>query len=154
MRVRLLLPRNGEARVEVLPLQPLPTPLRVGLAVSPIDPADRFFHHKTTRRECYERHRLTTHDETVLWTPAGEVTEAINANVIVELEGRRATPPVACGLLPGTMRADLLARGEIVEARVTVEALVRASRFWLINSVRGWQDAVLDPVSITAQSVP
>ena len=154
MRVRLLLPRNGEPRVELSPLQSLPMPLRVGLAVSPIDPADRFFRHKTTRRECYERHRLASHDETVLWNPAREVTEAINANIVVELAGRRVTPPADCGLLPGTMRADLLARGEVVEARVTVEELVQAPRFWLINSVRGWQDAVLDPVSVASQSVP
>ncbi|MEP7308999.1 MAG: aminotransferase class IV [Acidobacteriota bacterium] len=151
-RVRLLLPQNGEPRVEVSPLQPLPTPLRVGLAVSPIDPADLFFWHKTTRRECYERHRLASHDETVLWNPAREVTEAITANVVVELEGRRVTPPAACGLLPGTMRADLLARGEVFEARVTVEQLVQAPRFWLINSVRGWQDAVLEPSGITPES--
>jgi para-aminobenzoate synthetase/4-amino-4-deoxychorismate lyase len=154
MRVRLLLPRNGEPLVELSLLQPLPMPLRVGLAVSPIDPAEQFFRHKTTRRECYERHRLASHDETVLWNPAREVTEAINANVVVELDGRRVTPPAACGLLPGTMRADLLARGEVFEARVTVDALVQAPRFWLINSVRGWQDAVLDPVSITSQSAP
>ena len=97
---------------------------------------------------------MASYDETVLWNPAREVTEAINANVVVELDGRRVTPPAACGLLPGTMRADLLARGEVFEARVTVEALVQAPRFWLINSVRGWQDAVLDPVSITSQSAP
>ena len=75
----------------------------------------------------------------MLWNPAREVTEAITANIVVELDGRRVTPPVGCGLLPGTMRADLLARGEIFEARVTVDELVQAPRFWLINSVRGWQ---------------
>jgi para-aminobenzoate synthetase/4-amino-4-deoxychorismate lyase len=150
----LLLNRNGEPHVELTPLQPQPMPLRVGLAVSPIDPGDWFFWHKTTRRECYERHRVASSDETVLWNPAREVTEAITANVVVELEGRRVTPLADCGLLAGTLRADLLARGEIFEARVTVEEFVRAPRFWLINSVRGWQDAVLDPSSVTLQSAP
>ena len=81
----------------------------------------------------------------MLWNPSREVTEAITANIVVELDGRRVTPPLGCGLLPGTMRAELLARGELIEARVTVDELVGAPRFWLINSVRGWLEAVLDP---------
>jgi len=32
----------------------------------------------------------------------------------------------------------------VIEARVTVDELTTAPRFWLINSVRGWLEAVLD----------
>ena len=46
-------------------------------------------------------------------------------------------------LLPGTMRAELLERGEIVERVVTVEEVRAAEQIWLINSVRGWMPAVL-----------
>jgi para-aminobenzoate synthetase/4-amino-4-deoxychorismate lyase len=145
LRVRLLLDRQGEPRVESSPLLPLPVPLRVRLADSPIDSTDELFFHKTTSRQRYERHRSISHDETVLWNPAREVTEAITFNVVVELEGRRVTPPVGCGLLPGTLRAELLARGELLEGHVTVDELIGAPRLWLINSVRGWQEAVLDP---------
>jgi branched-subunit amino acid aminotransferase/4-amino-4-deoxychorismate lyase len=143
-RVRLLVDRHGDVRVEAFPLEHTPVPLRVAFAAQPIDPADPFFLHKTTSRERYERHRLRTHDETVLWNPMREVTEAIAANIVVERDGQRLTPPVSCGLLPGTLRAELLAQGAIVEARVTVDDLVQAPRFWLINSVRGWREAVLD----------
>ncbi len=80
-----------------------------------------------------------------MWNPSHEVTEAITVNVVVEIDGRRVTPPVGCGLLPGTLRAELLARGEIAEARVTVDELIGGPRFWLINSVRGWCEAVIDP---------
>jgi para-aminobenzoate synthetase/4-amino-4-deoxychorismate lyase len=45
---------------------------------------------------------------------------------------------VACGLLPGVFRAELLATGEVEEGVVTVEQLRRAPRLWLVNSVRGW----------------
>jgi para-aminobenzoate synthetase/4-amino-4-deoxychorismate lyase len=55
----------------------------------------------------------------------------------------RVTPPIACGLLPGTFRAELLETGAVSEARVTVEQLRSAARFWLVNSVRGWCPAVL-----------
>ena len=60
------------------------------------------------------------------------------ANVGVEIDGRRVTPPIACGLLAGTLRAELLSKGEIVEGRVTIDDLLAAPRLWLINSVRGW----------------
>jgi para-aminobenzoate synthetase / 4-amino-4-deoxychorismate lyase len=143
LRVRLLLNRQGVARVEPSPLLPLPQPLRVGFAAEPIDPTDVFLFHKTTNRALYERRRISTLDETLLWNPARQITEAINANVVVDIGGRRVTPPVACGLLPGTMRAELLARGEIEEAPITIDELRDAPRFWLINSVRGWLDTVL-----------
>jgi para-aminobenzoate synthetase/4-amino-4-deoxychorismate lyase len=145
LRVRLLVDRLGEPRVDLSPLLPTPVPLRVGFAGRPIDPSDPFLLHKTTSRELYEQRRSAAHDETVLWNPLHEVTEAITANIVVEMDGRRVTPRVDCGLLPGTLRADLLARGEIVEGRVTIDELLSAPRFWLINSVRGWLDAVLDP---------
>jgi len=143
LRVRLLVSRRGEVRVEHAPLQPLPQPLRVGFAAAPVDPTDIFLFHKTTNRAAYERHRLPALDETILWNPDHQVTEAINFNVVVEIHGRRVTPPTACGLLPGTMREELMAEGAIIEAPVTVDELRVAPRFWLINSVRGWVTATL-----------
>ena len=122
----------------------VPIILSAGRSAGPIDSTDPLLLHKTTSREPYERLRSVHCDETALWNPAHEITEAITANIVVERDGRRVTPPVSCGLLPGTMRAELLARGEIVEARVSVDELLSAPRFWLINSVRGWLDAVID----------
>ena len=46
-------------------------------------------------------------------------------------------------VLPGTYRADLLARGEIRERVITLDELRAASRIWLINSVHGSREAVL-----------
>ena len=144
LRVRLLVNRDGTPRVEAFPLEPPPGPLRVALAAAPIDPADPFFFHKTTRRGMLEAQRLAGYDDTVLWNPDRDITETIIANIVVDRGDRRVTPPVACGLLAGTMRAELLARREISEERVSVDEFQRAPRFWLINSVRGWMQAVLD----------
>ena len=55
--------------------------------------------------------------------------------------GVKVTPAIECGLLPGTLRAQLLDAGEIVEARISREELQSASELWLINSVRGWMKA-------------
>ena len=79
----------------------------------------------------------------ILWNRDREVTEGTEANIIAEIDGRRVTPPVECGLLPGVMRAALLASGDVVEQRVSIDQLQRAGRVWLINSVRGWMDVEL-----------
>lgn len=144
LRVRLLVDRSGIPRVELHPLEPAPDSVRVGLAADPIDPRDPFFFHKTTRRGMLEQKRLAGCDDTILWNPAREITESLIANIVVERDGAKVTPPVECGLLAGTMRAELLDRGTIAEARVTVDELRGAPRFWLINSVRGWTPAALD----------
>ncbi|MFN8568138.1 MAG: hypothetical protein U0Z44_11615 [Kouleothrix sp.] len=41
-------------------------------------------------------------------------------------------------LLPGTLRAELLACREIAERVLTRADVARATQAWLINSVRGW----------------
>jgi para-aminobenzoate synthetase/4-amino-4-deoxychorismate lyase len=145
-RIRLLLSRSGEARAEQRPLDPSSAVLNVGVAAGPIDVDDPFLFHKTTHRSVYERARSAVSvacDEVILWNRSGEVTEATTANVVVERDGMRVTPPVRCGLLPGTFRAEILARGEVREAVVALEELRSAPRFWLVNSVHGWRDARL-----------
>lgn len=141
-RVRLLVGSCGDSRVEHAPLDLTPRPMRVRLAAAPIDPSDVFLYHKTTNRRVYEQARLADCDDVVLWNPARDVTETTIANLVVDIGGRRVTPPVEAGLLPGTMRAELLARGEIGEERVTIEQLQSATRLWLVNSVRGWCPAL------------
>jgi para-aminobenzoate synthetase/4-amino-4-deoxychorismate lyase len=119
--------------------------MRIGLAGEPIDPADVFLYHKTTRRAVYDRARASRPDvdTPILWNDAGEITESAEANIVLVRNGRKVTPPVECGLLPGTRRAELLARGEIEEARVLLEELQEADEIWLVNSVRGWIRAQL-----------
>ncbi len=143
LRVRLLLSEDGAVRIESAPLGRREGVTRLRLAAGPIDPSDRFLFHKTTNRGVYDRARLPECDDVILWNPEGDVTESTVANVVVEIDGRRVTPPVRSGLLAGTFRAELLTTGEIVEARVKIEDLRTASHIWLINSVRGWVPAVL-----------
>ncbi len=82
-------------------------------------------------------------DDVILSNERGEITEATLANIVVEIDGVRVTPPLACGLLGGTFRGELLASGQIQERMLTRADVTRASRLWLINSVREWIDAVL-----------
>lgn len=146
-RVRLLVSENGAARVESEPLRQLPEPpLPIALARSPVARADRFLYHKTTRREIYDAHRALRPAafDVLLWNEDGELTEFTNGNFVAEIGGRCLTPPRECGLLAGTMRAELLDGGEIEEATLTRADLARASRLWFVNSVRGRVPVTLD----------
>ena len=59
------------------------------------------------------------------------------------MDSNKFTPPVDSGLLPGVFRNWLLDRGEIQERRIDLGELRRASRIWVVNSVRKWRAAVL-----------
>jgi para-aminobenzoate synthetase/4-amino-4-deoxychorismate lyase len=63
--------------------------------------------------------------------------------VVIETPDGLFTPPVSCGLLAGTQRAELLARGEITEKVLVPQDLYAADKVYLINSVRGWVTAEL-----------
>ena len=144
-KIRLLVNAQGDVRTQAQPLPAAATrPLRVALAQQPIDPQTPWLYHKTTRRDLYTRARAARPDcdEVLLWNPAGQVTEATTANLVVVRDGQWLTPTVDCGLLPGTFRAQLLADGLIAEAIIEREHLKHAVIF-LINSVRGWQVAQL-----------
>jgi len=147
-KVRLLLHADGRLETTAEPLpEPDREPLRLAFAAAPVDRDDPFLYHKTTWRATYEEaRRAASHaDEVLLWNQGGEVTEACSANLVLELEGARVTPPLACGLLAGTLRRQLLERGEICERVVTRAEVRQASRLWLINGVRGWRPARLLP---------
>jgi para-aminobenzoate synthetase/4-amino-4-deoxychorismate lyase len=138
-KVRVLVGRGGAIHVESAPAAECQC-LRLGLAASPVDSSDAFLFHKTTHRAVYEAARASRPDcdDVLLWNERGEITESTVANVVVDLDGRLVTPLVSCGLLAGTFRAELLERGEIDEAVVMKDDLVRCRTIHLINSVRRW----------------
>lgn len=138
-RVRLLLDRQGRLQSEAFPLAPTPQEATVVLASRPIVAEPEFLCHKTTERSAYAPFSPPPGVfDTLLWNARGEITEFTRGNVVVELDGERLTPPVAAGLLPGVLRAELLARGEIVTRHLRIADLARADALWFINSVRGW----------------
>ncbi len=145
-KVRLLLHPDGRIETTADELQPnLAAPLQLALAAAPIDADDPLLYHKTSWRRRYETalRDAPDCDEVLLWNARGEVTEACTANLVAEINGELVTPPVACGLLPGTLRQRLLADGAIRERVVTLAELQNARRLWLINAVRGWRRACL-----------
>ncbi|MBU0714737.1 MAG: aminodeoxychorismate synthase component I [Verrucomicrobia bacterium] len=147
LKIRLFLHRDGSCRVEGEPLKPS-APLRVGLAATPVDTDQIWLYHKTTCREIYRQALLSRLDcdDVILWNRRGEITESTIANVVLDLDGRFWTPPVACGLLAGTFRRHLLKTGALQERVLHRADLHRARAIHLINSVRRWMDVQwMDP---------
>ena len=140
-RVRLLLAHDGKTRAEAssIDLGSDGAPRRVCLASAPVDSSDPFLYHKTTNRRVYDRALAARpgFDDVILWNGRGEITESCIANVVVEIEGRRFTPPVDCGLLGGTYRGWMLETGAVAERTITIEELRGSPRVLLVNSVRG-----------------
>jgi para-aminobenzoate synthetase/4-amino-4-deoxychorismate lyase len=144
-RVRLLVARDGTPTIECTPYVADGRTWRVTFAAAPVDSQDPFLANKTTHRAVYNSARQARPDldDVILWNEREEVTEATLANIVAEIDGVRYTPPLACGLLGGTFRGELLDSGRIRERVLSRGDVSRASRVWLINSVREWIDAVL-----------
>jgi para-aminobenzoate synthetase/4-amino-4-deoxychorismate lyase len=137
--VRLLLSRHRTIAIETRPLPITPAHPLVALAGTAISSDDEFLHHKTTHRAVYEAHAPESADifDTLLFNERGEITEFTRGNVAVELDGRLVTPPQSSGLLPGTLRAEMLAEGQLIERVLKRDDLDRASAIWFLNSLRG-----------------
>ena len=137
--VRLLLSRRGRIAVETRSLPVTPAHPSVALAKTAISSNDEFLHHKTTHRAVYEAHAPKSADifDTLLFNERGEITEFTRGNVAVELDGRLHTPPESSGLLPGTLRAELLAQGKLIERVVKRVDLQHGNAIWFLNSLRG-----------------
>jgi len=145
-RVRLVVDRAGKANVEVGRLdRAQKMPLAVKFATCPVDDREPLLFHKTTARSRYdaELERCRPCDDVIFWNCRGEVTESTIANVVVFSEGKHWTPPKEAGLLAGTRREELIAKGELFERTITKDELTEAGSFALINSVRGWMQAEL-----------
>jgi para-aminobenzoate synthetase/4-amino-4-deoxychorismate lyase len=140
-RVKLSLDEDGGMRVASLALGPRRTErVLVDWAPEPVNFSDVFLFHKTTRRELYEANLAARPDaqDVLLYNERGELTESCRANVVLKLDGRLWTPARESGLLAGTFRAALLAKGVLRERSIQVEEVSDAQGIWLINSVRRW----------------
>ncbi|RIU88821.1 aminodeoxychorismate synthase component I [Oceanobacillus picturae] len=146
-KIRLLVNKDGSIQLESQPLKESTLPVKIELAAVPVDKDNLFLYHKTTNRSVYQalfQYAGETANDLLLWNQANEITECTTGNIVVEMDGKFYTPPVKCGLLPGTYREDLLNRGIIHERVIYKHEMQQCSGFWMINSVRGWV-----PIEIT-----
>ena len=144
LRVRLLLAEDGRVTVTSTPLPPQAADWIMRYVISPtrLSSANPFLYHKTTRRELYDNEWQTAHDtrgadEVIYLNEEGELAEGSRTTIFIEKDGKLLTPRIEAGLLPGTLRADLLSSGRAQEARLSMADLDSADAVYLGNSVRG-----------------
>jgi 4-amino-4-deoxychorismate lyase len=143
LRVRLLLSLNGDVTISAQPYEPVP-PGKVWtlrLAGVRLDSTDPLLRHKTSRRATYVQARsefsVSAANEVILLNERGEVCEGTITNIFVEgADGTLLTPTLACGLLPGVLRAELIDEGRAREAVVIRDDLKDGRRLFVGNSLR------------------
>jgi len=151
-RVRLKLAPGGAMAIEMRAAPAAPT-APIGLVVRPLPvaPDDPRLRHKTSDRGFYDNARAAARadcgaDEVVFQAPDGRITEGSFTHVFIARGDRLLTPPLTVGLLPGVLRADLIAAGEAEEAEIGMADLEQADRdgtLRLGNALRGLMPARL-----------
>lgn len=145
MLICLTLDRNGMT-LNTQPARAAPARLGFVIAGERIDSASVWLAHSTTHRafldEPQERARNQRGaDEVVFLNERGELAQGASTTIFLDIDGRTVTPPLACGVMPGTLRADLIAQGKVEERVLTMADLARAASVQLGNSVDGLIDA-------------
>ncbi|SES33086.1 aminotransferase class IV family protein [Rhizobium sp. NFR03] len=142
-RVRLELARDGHLDITVAPFIPHPqgTVWRVRIAKTRLASTDPLLRYKTSRREAYDAARAewpaAEADEVLLLNERGEPCEGtITSLFLDDGTGVLKTPPIACGLLAGVLRTELICARRARVERLTLDA-VRASSLFMGNALRG-----------------
>ncbi len=134
LRVRLTLDEQGLHQASAHELPPNPSHWTFRLAPERTQSSDLLLRHKTSWREIYDSPHPDC-DERVFCNERGELTEGGRSNIFVKRGDVLLTPPLAAGLLPGVLRAELLREGKATEAVLTPGDL--DGEVWFGNSLRG-----------------
>ena len=142
-RIRLRLSAGGNVAIAVDPLPDTSdASVTVAIAPLPVASADFRLRHKTSDRTFYDAARTASGAfETLFEDGKGRLTEGSFTSLFVERKGTLLTPPLALGLQPGVLRAELIAEGRATEAELTRTDLTDG--FMIGNSLRGLIPATL-----------
>jgi para-aminobenzoate synthetase/4-amino-4-deoxychorismate lyase len=133
-RLRLVLNEAGGHSASAHDLPPNSDHWTYKLAEMRTDSADFLLRHKVSWRELYDAPHPGS-DEMVFQNERGELTEGARSNIFIERNGLLLTPPLTVGVLPGILRAELIAQGRAREATLTPNDLDGTVYFG--NSLRG-----------------
>jgi para-aminobenzoate synthetase/4-amino-4-deoxychorismate lyase len=140
-RLRLALSADGTFTTQAAPLPPLQEPVGVLLAADATLSSDLFLRHKTSVRTRYDAAWRDAEEkgcfDTLFFNERGELTEGGRSNVLVRIDGQWITPALACGVLPGVMRAVLMEQWDVREGVITRAMLETAQEIVVCNALRG-----------------
>ena len=138
-RLRLTCDQVGAVVLEAAPLPVAAVAWRVGLAEARLYSGDAWLGVKSTRRGVYDAARAGLGaglDEVVFANERGEVCDGTITTVFFDRGLGMRTPPLACGLLPGVLRAAMA-----VPEEVLMVGDLGGVRLWVGNAVRGLIEA-------------
>lgn len=139
LRLRLTLAADGAVEVTRADLPPALPLWRLGPAAQVLSSADPWLRIKSTERAHYDAARAgmaADFDELVFRNERDEVCDGTITTLFFDRGEGMRTPPLASGLLPGVLRAELLGQGMCREEVLSVGDLPRV-RLWIGNALRG-----------------
>ncbi|EEE37059.1 4-amino-4-deoxychorismate lyase [Rhodobacteraceae bacterium KLH11] len=141
LRCRLTLAADGRFDLTTGTLDENPPLWQLGIAGQRLSATDIWLRHKTTRRAIYDIARASLPpgtDELLFLNDRDELCEGTITNLFLTMpDGRRLTPALSSGLLPGVLRAELIDNKQVTEADLTLTDLRNAQTIHLGNSLRG-----------------
>lgn len=140
LRLRLTLDAEGRFECTQAPLPEARAPCRLALSHERLASQDPWLRVKSTNRAPYDAARAALPegvDEVILRNERDEVCDGSITTLFFDRGEGMRTPPVASGLLPGVLRAELACPEEVL----MVQDLPRV-RLWVGNSLRGLIEAV------------
>ena len=139
LRVRVSLDGTFTVRCEPLDIQPSVVDVR--LSTARVHSGDPWLKIKSSWRPA---HRIAWDEaqhhgcfDALLLNERDELTEGSRTNVFAQIGDLLITPPLESGLLPGILRARLLADKRAVERVLSIEDLRAADALYVGNSARG-----------------
>ena len=140
LRIRMLVSKSGRVEIEATSFKADPRAWNVKLSESRLKFDDPWLRVKTTARTLYDTERAAMPDgvdELIYLNEQDELCEGTITNIFIPHRGKLITPQVDCGLLPGTLRQELMDQGVAIEGILHLEDLKAAKAFYIGNSLRG-----------------
>ena len=139
LRVRMTWGADG-FHLAAMPKGGSPDVWTVAIHGDRLSSGDAWLRVKTTQRRLYDLARASLPEGVHEWlflNEKGHLCEGTITNVFVRLGDDLVTPPLQEGVLPGILRAELIAEGKAVESVIDERALKAASDIYVGNSLRG-----------------
>ncbi|OCG74145.1 aminodeoxychorismate synthase, component I [Gilliamella sp. Nev6-6] len=133
------------------------TPMNINeirLAPQCVHTQNVYLYHKTSNREHFPD--LAVGKEYINFNQHNEVTEFVNGNLALLLNGQWFTPKKESGLLAGTMRQFYLDHNQLLEKTIVKDDFLNADKIAFINSVRKWveiDDKVFSQFKLSLRSI-
>ncbi|MEQ8257106.1 MULTISPECIES: aminotransferase class IV family protein [Roseovarius] len=141
-RMRLTVDAGGQVEITLHDFTPEPEGRAWRLAVSEtrLIATDPWLTVKSTERHLYDRTRADLPEgveEVIFLNSDGAVCEGTITNIFVDRGDGLETPSLSSGVLPGVLRASLIAEGRAREAVLTPDDLAGARSLYVGNALRG-----------------